>query len=456
MSRRLDIVVVCTLLLATTLVGVSSPVDADSSSSGLLPADNSAGTAASAHTTGAIDVTNPFFQPLGTNPRTCATCHDPAAGWTLTPELVQEKFVASGGLDPLFNLLDTGNCPNGDVSTLAARQATFSLTLSKALMRFTTRLPVGAEFAVVALDDPYGCATPTAFFRYRRPNPTANAAHSTSITWTGVTADVFTTLKTLMSGAVRFHEQRDPLNPLSVQEQTAGATFMLGLSFAQAVDKQAGALDLAGAEGGPALLAAEPFYVGINGVPTDPITGLAFDPVSLTIFDAWEALDPTADPRNRFRSQIAAGGDVFYTKQFAISGVAGLNDVLGQDPIQGTCTTCHNTPQVGSNSQFVLMNTGTADGARRPADLPLLTLQNTATGALQTTTDLGRAISTGKWADIGKFKPPPLRGLAARAPFFHDGSAESLHDVVTFYKERFHIDFTEDEAANLVRFLEAL
>jgi len=28
--------------------------------------------------------------------------------------------------------------------------------------------------------------------------------------------------------------------------------------------------------------------------------------------------------------------------------------------------------------------------------------------------------------------------------------------VVAFYKERFHIDFTDDEAANLVRFLEAL
>ena len=106
--------------------------------------------------------------------------------------------------------------------------------------------------------------------------------------------------------------------------------------------------------------------------------------------------------------------------------------------------------------QFALMNTGNADGSRRPADLPLITLQNKATGAIQTTTDLGRAISTGKWVDIGKFKPPQLRGLAARAPFFHDGSAESLHDVVEFYKERFHIDFQGDEAANLVRFLEAL
>src|SRR5262245_19847665 len=122
MHKRLEIVVVFTLLLATALVYGSSPVAADPSTSGLLPADNSVGTAASFHTTGTIDFMNPFFQPLGTNPRTCATCHDPTVGWTITPKFVQRKFDASTGLEPLFNLVDNGNCPNGDVSTLDARR----------------------------------------------------------------------------------------------------------------------------------------------------------------------------------------------------------------------------------------------------------------------------------------------------------------------------------------------
>jgi cytochrome c peroxidase len=457
MNKRLGIVV-CALLLAAALVCGSGPVDADSSTSGLLPADNHAGTVASAHTTGVIDFSNPFFQPLGTNPHTCATCHDPTAGWTLTPTFVRQKSDRSDGLDPLFNLVDNGNGPNGDVSTLNARRATFSLNLRKALIRFTTRIAATAEFAVGAVDDPYSCATPDTLFRYRRPNPTANAAHSTSITWTGVTPDIRTALKNLMRGAASLHEQRVEVMPDDIQN--AGADFMLGLSFAQTADKQAGALDVVGAEGGPVTLATEPFYMGINGFSSDPVTGLAFDPVSLTIFDVWEDLDTKADKLKRDRAWIAEGGEVFYTKQFDISGVAGLNDVLGQPTIRGTYTTCHNTPQVGSNSQFVLMNTGTADGARRPADLPLITLRNKATGEIQTSTDLGRAISTGQWADVGKFKPPQLRGLAARAPFFHDGSAERPHDVVTFYKERFHIDFhidfQGDEEANLVRCLEAL
>ena len=63
---------------------------------------------------------------------------------------------------------------------------------------------------------------------------------------------------------------------------------------------------------------------------------------------------------------------------------------------------------------------------------------------------------TGKWADIGKFKGPILRALAARAPYFHNGSAETLEDVVSFYERRFNIGFTAREKADLVAFLRAL
>ena len=63
---------------------------------------------------------------------------------------------------------------------------------------------------------------------------------------------------------------------------------------------------------------------------------------------------------------------------------------------------------------------------------------------------------SGKCADIGKVKGPILRGLAARAPYFHNGSAGSLDDVVTFYDQRFEIHFTEEEKTDLVAFLNAL
>jgi cytochrome c peroxidase len=72
------------------------------------------------------------------------------------------------------------------------------------------------------------------------------------------------------------------------------------------------------------------------------------------------------------------------------------------------------------------------------------------------TTDPGRALITGKWKDISRFKGPTLRGLASRAPYFHNGSADSLERVVNFYDTRFGIGFTPAEKRDLVAFLQTL
>ena len=88
--------------------------------------------------------------------------------------------------------------------------------------------------------------------------------------------------------------------------------------------------------------------------------------------------------------------------------------------------------------------------------LPVITLQNNSTGERVRTTDPSRALITGLWADIGKVKGPILRGLAARAPYFHNGSASCLGDVVTFYQKRFTVSFTDQERADLIAFLKRL
>ncbi len=61
-----------------------------------------------------------------------------------------------------------------------------------------------------------------------------------------------------------------------------------------------------------------------------------------------------------------------------------------------------------------------------------------------------------KWKDIGRFKGPVLRSLSSRAPYFHDGSAKDLKEVVEFYNTRFGIGFTNDEKRDLIAFLRAL
>ena len=102
------------------------------------------------------------------------------------------------------------------------------------------------------------------------------------------------------------------------------------------------------------------------------------------------------------------------------------------------------------------LNIGVTDASRRTADLPLYTLRHRATGETVRTTDPGRAMVTGKWNDIGKFKGPILRELAARPPYFHDGSATTLTDVVDHYNTFFELNLTEEQKLDLVEFLKSL
>ncbi len=181
----------------------------------------------------------------------------------------------------------------------------------------------------------------------------------------------------------------------------------------------------------------------------------AVGPVGFDIFGKWRGL-PGADPLATAREAVARGQQVFNQRPFTITGVTGLNDTRGDPAIVGTCATCHNTPNVGNYSLPAPLNIGISDAARRTPALPLFTLRCTTTGEVVQTTDPGRALITGNCRDIGKVKVPILRGLAARAPYFHNGSAAALRDVVTFYDSRFQLHLTAREMADLIAFLRSL
>jgi len=55
------------------------------------------------------------------------------------------------------------------------------------------------------------------------------------------------------------------------------------------------------------------------------------------------------------------------------------------------------------------LNIGLVDGSLRTSDLPLFTVMCNSTGVITQVTDIGRAMVTGKCADIGKFKGPILK-----------------------------------------------
>jgi hypothetical protein len=235
----------------------------------------------------------------------------------------------------------------------------------------------------------------------------------------------------------------------------------MGLSTAQDEGNGAGSLSAQGATGGPQAFSQQPFFVGINDpVGLNPVAA-HFTSRIFNLFDAWEKESP-------HRQSIYRGQTIFNTKTFSISGVAGFNNatfssgVTPPDTVVSTCGICHDTPNVGNHSVAAPLNIGVADppGGRNVLDvsyLPVVTIcQKPALTTCVTTTDPGRALISGNFADVGKFKGPILRGLAARAPYFHNGSARSLMEVVDFYDSRFKIGFTLQEKLDLVAFLNSL
>jgi hypothetical protein len=261
-------------------------------------------------------------------------------------------------------------------------------------------------------------------------------------------------LKGQAQGATRGHAQA--FNQLTDQQATEIVNFELSLFTAQDEDNAAGNLQAQGGRGGPhPALSNQEFYLGINDPLGGNPTGAPFNPKAFNIYDAWANL-PSAQtaPYTAPRQAIARGQALFNSKPIQITGVAGLNDKLGQPTIMGTCTMCHDTPNVGNHSVSAPLNIGLTDASQRTPDFPLYRLQCTS-GRVADTTDPGRALITGKCEDIGKFKGPILRGLPARAPYFHNGSAATVEDVINFYDRRFDIRFTPAEKADLAAFLRA-
>lgn len=465
---------VSAIALGTVLAPASAAESFPNSDYVLFP--NATGMAATYSATGAIDGSGPFFQSLGTNGRSCASCHAANDGWSITPASIRQRFLASRGMDPLFRTNDGANSPNADVSTVQARAAAYSMLLTRGLIRVGIGIPDGAEFELAQVDDPYGYASSKELSLFRRPLPAANLKFLSTVMWDGRetfadsssqdciqgTSRCFASIEYDLSdqsnGATLGHAQAS--QPLSPTQRDAIVRFETGLFTAQVFDSSAKDLTSWGASGGPRALSMQAGYFGINDVLAgDYRTGAAFDTRVFSLFDTWATAMPQASDDDRSvmaRRSVARGQALFNGKKIRITGVKGLNDDLGAPVISGTCTTCHDAPGAGDHSIPMPLDIGIADAARATPDMPVYVLRNRSTGERVATTDPGRALITGKWKDIGRFKGPVLRSLASRPPYFHNGSAADLAAVVDFYDRRFGIGFTAAEKEDLVAFLRSL
>jgi hypothetical protein len=350
--------------------------------------------------------------------------------------------------------------------------------------------------------NPYGCNATDVVSMYRRPLPTTNLSFLSAVMTDGRESSPTTgTTKILYSNypmsllsdlahqsldATIIHAQGDGTRPTGAEQQQI-VNFEMQLFTAQKEDRFAGDLDEDGANGGPRRLSAQPFFISINSSVHFLLPGFE-QPGGMTapgdsqftsnIFDLYGAW--AGSEYEDHRAAIARGQALFNSIPIPITGVAGINDDVtagglvagGLPSLTGTCGTCHDTPNVGNHSFPTPLNIGTGEpdtsnaslnlGGLDISYLPQITVcqKDTTTGlptnTCKNTTDLGQALIDGKFAHVGKIKGPILRGLAGRAPYFHNGSAATLRDAVNFYDVRFNLHLSERDKHDLVAFLKTL
>src|SRR5579864_356217 len=464
--------VICLVGLVTIATGTAI---ADVYLRNLFPFLDFTGFSGTYSNTGSVDLSGPFFQSLGSNGRTCGTCHAPSDAFGLSAADAQFRYFFTGGRDPLFAQIDGSTCPTGPINN--------SLVLNNGLIRIGLTVPPNttdsapAQYTITAVGDPYGCALTTdsqgvqTVSVYRRPLPTTNLGFLSAVMFDGreslsyplnkaatFEANLNSALTQQAIDATLGHAQA--AQPPTSTQLSQIVDFELALNSAQLSDFFAGSLSK-GANGGAQYLSTQNYYPGINDSLGGDPEGNPFNPNVFTIYSSFQ------NSRNSQRASIARGEQIFNTQPLTISNVPGLT--TGTQQIMGTCTTCHDTFNVGNHSFPLPLDIGTSHSLTYETDpniiaalkqlgaptLPVFELvctQGSLAGTTYYTSDPGKALITGQCSDIGRGKGLILRGLAARAPYFHNGAAANLQQLVNFYNQRFQIGLTTQQTQDLINF----
>ena len=478
----------------------------------VLPAeaayDDPTGQVGILNASGPTDTKNhPFFTPMGPTGRACVSCHQPADGMSISVDTIRARWAATGGRDPLFSAIDGSNCP----SLPQDQESSHSLLLNRGLFRIflpwpprgQDGAPVKPEFTIEVVQDPTGCNTspvyglgsphPTVSV-YRRPRPLANMKYVVGPE-TGL-------------GSAGLFNPKNLAMPLAVDPETGRRVTMQIMSDArsltlrqQARDAAASHLQMTGALGEEALQRIVAFEMQVysgqvadrrGGSLVEPggpkalgphhlmdnppgLLGDNYDQPVFHDFNMWKVALPGESAEQRaFRASVARGYDIFFAKPFWIRDVQHINTVGLGNPTKRTCATCHNMQMTGMDLASGWGDLGTQNlpwaeqGLQSPLrpgapQLPLFKITCNADapphmflGRVIYTHDPGRALISGRCIDVGSIIMQQFRGLAARAPYFSNGSAASLRELVDFYDRRFDIGYSEQEKQDLINFLSTL
>jgi dienelactone hydrolase len=437
---------------------------------------------------------HPFFTPLGSNGRACVTCHQPSDGMSISAATAQERWKASYGHDPLFAMVDGANCPSLPENDPASHSLLLDRGLFRIALPWPPRRPDGSaidpDISIEVLRDPTGCNTSDLYGLhsarpmisvYRRPRAVGNLAHIISdlnVPQLPILKHFRFTAKAVedpypldpstgkmrnpnIMADARFDDLGDQafdaaINHLGAKGLSAAqrqqiVAFEMQLYVAQSANSVIGPLD--GEHGapnlGPGVIAA-----------TKPMPGGAAFGFTPSI---WADVG-SSDPQDQFRQSVRRGFTLF-NQPVMLRNVQHINSVGLGNPTKRACSLCHTAQMVGTDGAAGWIDIGVQNlpWAADDPSLPLFKVtckpgaqQHMFLGPVIYTHDPGRALVTGKCFDVGAIVAQQFRGLAARAPYFSNGSAASLREVVDFYDRRFDIHYTDQQKQDLVNFLSVL
>jgi cytochrome c5 len=105
----------------------------------------------------------------------------------------------------------------------------------------------------------------------------------------------------------------------------------------------------------------------------------------------------------------------------------------GKTVFDGTCATCHSGPEF-TDANTRLHPVSDSMGEPEPAGVP----------------------SYASRSATKMYRTAPLKGIWQHPPYFHNGKAATLEDVVNVYNDRRSLGLTSDQRADLVQYLKSL
>mgnify|MGYP001164723664 FL=1 len=452
---------------------------------------NSEGTLAVTYNGEPFDVADhPFFK-VRPNGRACVTCHQPQDAMGISTKTIRERWEATNGKDPLFRPVDGKNCPHlpdGDPKShsLILERGLFRVAMPWPPKDFNGK-PIKPDFDIEVIWDPTGCNTHPVY-GLKSPNPTVSvyrrsrmAANVRYLEATQAPQNTKTGLPLVRDPVSGIHSSMSIMSDarvtsLAMQAQDAArshmampnmtreegeflAEFQRKIHSAQQSHVLAGRFDVPNT---PRALGVKPL---IEGRGNPPVNGNDTDLGVFFTMEEWRGPLKSGDPAADFRASVVRGYDIFFYKPLFMRDVFGITNIGLGNPYKQTCAFCHNTLLTGHDDVPGWMDLGTNNFPHAPAAPELPTFKITChkdapphpyLGREIYTHDPGRALVTGKCYDVGSLVMQQFRGLAARPPYFANGTAQTLREVIDFYDRRFNIGYTEQEKQDLVNFLSVL